>query len=223
MENALTKAPQSKPSLISAMASRYSIDPGKFLTTLKATLLSKASDEELQAFCIVAHEYGLNPFLKEIHAFPNKAGGISAVVGVDGWCSLMNRRSDFDGIEFSFDDMDGKPHSCTAKIHIKGRNHPVTVTEYMSECVRQTDPWRTCPRRMLRHKALIQCARVAFGFPGIHDEDDALAMAVNVTPAEEKKPRFKQVAAPVVESIPELTPEPVAPETDATPSSVEVP
>ena len=26
---------------------------------------------------------------------------------------------------------------------------------------------------MLRHKALIQCARVAFGFSGIYDEDEA--------------------------------------------------
>jgi hypothetical protein len=29
------------------------------------------------------------------------------------------------------------------------------------------------PKRMLRHKALIQCARVAFGFSGIFDEDEA--------------------------------------------------
>lgn len=26
--------------------------------------------------------------------------------------------------------------------------------------------------RMLRHKAVMQCARIAFGFSGIHDEDD---------------------------------------------------
>jgi len=231
MENALTKAPV-KPSLTATLAARYNVEPSKFISTLKATVMPKkpgsdvtfVTDEDLAAFCMVAHEYGLNPFLKEIHAFPNKSGGITAVVGVDGWCSLMNRRSDFDGIEFSFDDDNGKPHSCTAKIHIKGRNHPVTVTEYYSECVRQTDPWRTCPRRMLRHKALIQCARVAFGFSGIHDEDDALAMAVNVTPTEEKveKPKFKRVAAPV-EVTPEPAHEPVTPETDATPSSVEVP
>jgi len=202
MENALTK-PVVKPSLTATLAARYNVEPAKFIAVLKATVMPKkqgsdvtfVTDEDLAAFCMVAHEYGLNPFLKEIHAFPNKSGGITAVVGVDGWCSLMNRRPEYDGIEFSFEDDNGKPVSCTAKIHIKGRAHPVAVTEYYSECVRQTDPWRTCPRRMLRHKALIQCARVAFGFSGIHDEDDALAMAVNVTPAEEKveKPKFKRV------------------------------
>jgi hypothetical protein len=38
---------------------------------------------------------------------------------------------------------------------------------------------------MLRHKALIQCARVAFGFAGIHDPDEAerIANAIDATPA----------------------------------------
>ena len=30
---------------------------------------------------------------------------------------------------------------------------------------------------MLRHKAIIQCARVAFGFVGIHDEDEGKVIA----------------------------------------------
>ena len=47
------------------------------------------------------------------------------------------------------------------------------VTEYMAECIRNTDPWKQYPRRMLRHKALIQCARYAFGFAGIVDPDEA--------------------------------------------------
>ena len=32
--------------------------------------------------------------------------------------------------------------------------------------------WQKWPRRMLRHKALIQAARVAFGFAGLSDEDE---------------------------------------------------
>lgn len=183
---ALTKT--DRPSLIQAMASRYSIDPAKFIATLKATILPKATDEEAQAFCMVAHEYGLNPFLKEIHAFPNKSGGITPVVGVDGWASLMNRRPEFDGIEFETQDTeDGKPHSVTARVYIKGRSRPVTVTEFYSECARGTDPWKTMPRRMLRHKALIQAARVAFGFAGIHDEDEARDI-INVTPIDTAPP-----------------------------------
>jgi len=44
----------------------------------------------------------------------------------------------------------------------------------MAECKRDgVGPWKSHPRRMLRHKALIQCARLAFGYTGIYDEDEA--------------------------------------------------
>jgi hypothetical protein len=38
---------------------------------------------------------------------------------------------------------------------------------------------------MLRHKAMIQCARLAFGFVGIFDEDEAerIREEINITPA----------------------------------------
>ena len=61
----------------------------------------------------------------------------------------------------------------TARIHVKTRSHPVEVTEYLSECALPTQPWKSHPRRMLRHKALIQAARLAFGFSGISDEEEA--------------------------------------------------
>lgn len=201
-----------RPSLTQELASHYGIEPAKFIATLKATVMPKrqggepapVSDEELAAFCMVAKEYGLNPFLKEIHAFPNKSGGVTPIVGVDGWAKLMNRQPSFDGIEFeATDDAEsGKPYSVTARIYIKGRSRPVSVTEYFSECQRGTEPWRQMPRRMLRHKALIQGVRVAFGFCGIHDEDEASDI-VNVTPPEarERKPLFTK---PSRETIPAM-------------------
>lgn len=221
-----------RPSLTQELASHYGIEPAKFIATLKATVMPKrqggepapVSDEELAAFCMVAKEYGLNPFLKEIHAFPNKSGGVTPIVGVDGWAKLMNRQPHFDGIEFeATDDAEtGKPFSVTARVYIKGRSRPVSVTEYFSECQRGTEPWRQMPRRMLRHKALIQGVRVAFGFCGIHDEDEA-GDIVNVTPTEtrEKKPLFtapKRDAIPAVEvktkPLTQPDPEPAPTEAD---------
>jgi hypothetical protein len=57
------------------------------------------------------------------------------------------------------------------------------------ECNRGTDPWRTHPKRMLRHKTMIQCARLAFSFAGIYDPDEgervlAAENAIDVTPTE---------------------------------------
>jgi hypothetical protein len=59
--------------------------------------------------------------------------------------------------------------------------------------------------RMLRHKALMQCARYAFGFSGITDEDEAADQGMrNVTP--------KAPAANVdpFDAPQEAAPEPVA-------------
>jgi phage recombination protein Bet len=204
-----------RPSLSSQMAAQYGIEPAKFIETLKATVMPKrsggepvpVSNEELQAFCMVAHEYGLNPFLREIYAYPNKSGGITAVVGVDGWAKMINRRPELDGIEFETRDEDGKPHSITAHIYVKGRSRRVSVTEYYSECQRGTDPWRTMPRRMLRHKALIQAGRYAFGFSGIVDEDEAVDIAESVP----REPRNVTPKAPLF-TAPKAAPQVAAPE-----------
>lgn len=162
-----------KASALALLASRLNVEPEKMLATLKSTVCAKATNEEIMAFCIVANEYGLNPFLKELYAFPAKSGGIIPVVSVDGWIRICNEHPQMDGMTFDFavDDKGGLI-SCTCKIHRKDRKHPIEVTEFLSECKRQTDPWKM-ESRMLRHKALIQCARVAFGFSGIMDEDEA--------------------------------------------------
>jgi len=139
------------------------------LETLKATAFKgQVNDAQMTALLIVANQYGLNPWTKEIYAFPDKNNGIVPVVGVDGWSRIMNDHPDFDGMDFEQNE-----DSCTCRIYRKGRSHPIQVTEYMSECKRNVGPWLSHPKRMLRHKAMIQCARLAFGFGGIYDEDEA--------------------------------------------------
>lgn len=177
---ALTKPAASKPqtgapSAIALMASRLSVEPTKLYETLKATVFQKATNEELLALVVVANEYGLNPFLKELYAFPAKGGGIVPIVSVDGWNKMLIRQEQFDGIEFEFaDDQEGNVHSCTATIHVKGRSHPTKITEYFAECVRPTDPWKNMPRRMLRNRTLCQASRVAFGFSGVQHEEEII-------------------------------------------------
>lgn len=191
---ALAKPAQSKPSgapsAIAVMANRLSVEPTKLYETLKATVFQKATNEELLALVVVANEYGLNPFLKELYAFPAKGGGIVPIVSVDGWNKMLIRQPEFDGIEFEFtDDQDGNVHSCTATIHVKGRAHPTKITEYFAECVRPTDPWKNMPRRMLRNRTLCQASRVAFGFAGVVHEEEAEAINIEamVVPADQKQ------------------------------------
>lgn len=173
--NTLAVQPAPKASALALMAGKFNVEPKKLLETLKNTVFRGATDDELLALVVVSNEYGLNPLTKEIYAFPAKGGGIVPVVSIDGWIRMMNDHPQFDGIDYEFEHSeDGKLIACTSVIHRKDRTKPVRVTEYMVECRRNTDPWKM-EHRMLRHKATIQGARVAFGFSGITDEDEAAA------------------------------------------------
>ena len=196
--------PQQGTSLIAKMAARYSVDASKMLSTLKATAFKgDVSNEQMMALLIVADQYRLNPWTKEIYAFPDKRNGIVPVVGVDGWARIINENSQFDGMDFEQDE-----ERCTCIIYRKDRNRPIRVTEYLSECKRGTEPWNSHPRRMLRHKAMIQCARIAFGFGGIFDPDEAeriverdiTAESEVVEPAHEVPPPYP--AAAFAENLP---------------------
>lgn len=157
----------------SSLAKALSVPDGnaqELVDVLKATAFKgQVSDAQMAALLIVAKQYGLNPWTKEIYAFPDRNNGIVPVVGVDGWSRIINSHPQFDGMDF---EQDGE--SCTCIIYRKDRKHPVRVTEYMAECKRNgVGPWQSHPRRMLRHKAMIQCARLAFGFVGIYEQDEA--------------------------------------------------
>lgn len=172
--NAITTM-EPKRSVLVDMSKRYGMEPAAFEATLRATVVpEKASREQFAAFLLVAKEYGLNPITKEIYAFPTKGGGIQPIVGIDGWMNLINSQPQCDGLEFDDQfDTKGELSAITCRIYRKDRSRPTSVTEYMLECKRPTEPWQKWPARMLRHKAAIQCARYAFGFAGIIDPEEA--------------------------------------------------
>lgn len=182
-------------SLVAKFATRYSVEPAKMLATLKATAFrGDVSNEQLMALLIVADQYNLNPWLKQIYAFPDSRNGIVPVVGVDGWTRIINEHPQFDGLEFHEADStnsDSIPDWIECVIYRKDRSHPISAREYFDEVRRDTAPWKSHPRRMLRHKALIQAARMAFGFAGIYDPDEA----ERVIEAEVVAPKGKPVVA----------------------------
>jgi phage recombination protein Bet len=193
MTTAIAHADKARTSILAKMADRFSVEPTRLLDALKATAFKTqggVTNEQMIALLIVADQYKLNPFTREVFAFPDK-GGIVPVVSVDGWARIINEHPQFDGVSFSYDDSTG---AMTCVIYRKDRAHPIQVTEYMAECKRNTQPWQSHPRRMLRHKALIQCARVAFGFAGIYDEDEAHRI-VHGGIADEVKPAGGSLAA----------------------------
>lgn len=201
------------PSLLTAFAERFGIDPSKALATLKATAFrGEVSNEQMMALLVVADQHDLNPWTKEIYAFPDKKNGIIPVVGLDGWSRIINSNPMFDGMEFidSEETVSSPEHKdCPAwiecVIYRKDRRFPVRVKERFAECYRPpfdgkfgpvVGPWQTHTSRFLRHKAMIQCARVAFGFSGIYDPDEAdrIREASVVTVQASERPRTATAA-----------------------------
>jgi phage recombination protein Bet len=175
-----------KQSLVQSFAAKYNVDEAKFLDTLKATAFKQKdnvqiTNEQMTMLLVVADQYGLNPFTKEIYAYPDK-GAIVPVVSVDGWARIINENPQMDGLEFEY-----SPETTQHKgkkvhewidciITRKDRAKPVVVREFLDEVMRTVSfvtPWDTHPKRMHRHKTLIQAARLAFGFAGIYDQDEA--------------------------------------------------
>lgn len=188
MSAVLDQRPQG---IVAWAAQTYGVDTGKVMSVLKNTCFktaekeAEATDAEVAGLLVVARAHNLNPFLREIFAFRDRKGGIVPVVGLDGWSRVINDHKAMSGLTFSFDSEVGEPKWCECTIFRKDREHPTVIREFFSECKRDTGPWKSHPRRMLRHKALIQCARVAFSFSGIYDEDEAQRIAeaeIDITP-----------------------------------------
>lgn len=172
-------------SVISDMAERFGMEKEAFQSTLMKTVMpaAGATNEQVAAFLVVAKHYDLNPFTKEIYAFPAKGGGVQPVVSIDGWLKIINSNPYYDGMQF--DDVvseEGQITAITCRIYRKDRTRPTVVTEYMAECKRSTDPWRQWPIRMLRHKATIQCARYAFGYSDVLEIDEYERIMAAVVP-----------------------------------------
>ncbi len=190
---------QEKKSLIREMAAKYHIDAEKFLTTLRDTAFrqkpgQEISNEQMQVLLMVANEYNLNPFLKQIYAFPDRNNGIIPVVGVDGYIRIVNEHPQADGWSFNTSenmiDVDqyatSVPEWVECIMYRKDRNHPIVARVYMVESYREPfktnsghlmkGPWQSHPRLMLNNRAFTRAARFAFGFTGIYTEDDAERM-----------------------------------------------
>lgn len=155
--------------LVEVMAESHLMSKYDFWTVMRKSIFPKdMNDEQAMVFLAVAHNLRLNPINGEIYPMITK-GRVLPLVGVDGWIKRANEHPQFDGMTL---DMSEDFSECTAVIYRKDRTHPIVVTEYLSECRKNTAPWVSHPRRMLRHRTLIQGIRVAFGAGGAVDEDD---------------------------------------------------
>lgn len=165
-----------QPSAIRTLAERMGVEASTvFMSSLRNVAFKSpnVTNDQLMALVVVANQYKLNPFTRELYAFPDKGGGIVPIVSVDGWFRIINEHPQMDGLGYTeINGDDGKLLAGEVTIYRKDRSHPLVIREYLSEVRRNTDPWKINERRMLRHKTIIQGARIAFGFAGIYEPDE---------------------------------------------------
>jgi len=136
---------------------------------------------DLERLLLAAEVNGLSPTGREIFLVPS--GGVfepaTVVVGVDGWSRIINTHKQFAGMRFKESDelVDGVPSWTECTMYRWDRRVPTSVREYLVEVRGLSAGWITHPRRMLRHKAMVQCARLTFGMIGIYDADEAMSKA----------------------------------------------
>jgi hypothetical protein len=123
-----------------------------------------------------AHKYCLDPLQEQI-LLTQYDQTWQIAISVDGWLKLIHQHPYFAGITFaeSPEANGALPHWIECTIYRSDQVIPTTVREYLSEVKQEGDLWNKMPRRMLRHRALSQCARVAIGITlsdGLNQDKD---------------------------------------------------
>lgn len=135
-------------------------------------------EADMERLLLTCEALGLSPVERDVYATRKTSGaGLQISVSIDGWSRIVNKHPQFDGMEFEESEelVGGVPKWIRCTIHRRDRRVAMSVKEYLCESVRDTGAWQTHPRRMLRHKVMVQCARLAFELPAsscIYDPDE---------------------------------------------------
>ena len=105
----------------------------------------------------------LDPLCEEIGFTQYDDGQWQVFITIEGCSKLLNQHPQFNGLVFTQADtlIDGVPEWMECTIYRKDRTVPTTVREYLTEVRGENPIWQKMPRRMLRHRALQQCVRLA--------------------------------------------------------------
>ena len=185
-----------------------------FVRAITASALSELSvwtQSDLERLLVAAKLHALNPLNREIFLIGNAQDNAPLIaVGVDGWSKIMNAHPQFAGMLFneSAETNAGIPVWIECEIHRHDRVVPLRVREYFEESRCEHMAWLTHPRRMLRHKCMVQCARLAFGLGGIYDADEArrirqskLAPSVGFSKSRQSEPKGLAALAQKLENM----------------------
>lgn len=148
--------------LIADTAKALAVDPHE----LKNWLHQMPASGELQCHLLkLAKQFRLNPLLGQLDWDHDPEQGYAVFVTIDGWITLIHREPSFRGMSFhqSAELENGIPIWMECSLYRSDLICPISVREYFVELKTDHPIWAQMPRRMMRHKTLQQCVRLAFG------------------------------------------------------------
>lgn len=159
--------------------------PGEYTPEQKEIMLETvARGCKPEQFCLMmelAKKYKLDPFARQIWATP-----MGIIIGRDGFLTLAHNSGNFDGMNTTFEERNGKLWAATCEVWHKRMNHPITFTARFDEFNKpSSDAWRKMPYVMLQKCAESHALRRAFSVTGLYDEAE---LCENPTVPEENPP-----------------------------------
>jgi len=124
-----------------------------------------APKQTLLTLLRLARAHNLDPLKEEVALAFYEDCHWQAYITVEGYSKILNSHPAFDGISFteSLEKTNGIPIWMECTIYRKDRSLPIMVREYFAEVKGEQAIWQKMPRRMLRHRVMQQCARLAVG------------------------------------------------------------
>ena len=112
----------------------------------------------------LASKYQLDPLSDEVNLLETKEGYLPFIT-IDGWAKLINQHPQYAGMSLrdSTELIEGIPTWMECTIYRNDRILPIVIKEYFEEVRTDHPSWQQMPRRMLRHRVIQQCARLALG------------------------------------------------------------
>jgi len=113
----------------------------------------------------LANKYHLDPLSDEISLLQGQDQTYQPFITIDGWSKLINHHPQYAGMSLrdSTELIDGIPTWMECTIYRNDRILPIVIKEYFEEVRTDHSSWQQMPRRMLRHRVIQQCARLALG------------------------------------------------------------
>jgi hypothetical protein len=149
-----------------------------------------ATPAELAVVMSVMRQYGLNPMLKQIHAWRDNKGRLAVMVGYDGWQDYARRQPTYQFVSYKFGPIVDTPDKKGCKcwewvqpiIHDEKYGQVEMVPVYLEEWyVKQRgnypEPWQKQTKHRLHLKAFTSAIREFYGIGGVLDEVDRDVMS----------------------------------------------